>query len=143
MGVPGDRLRGDLPLAMTLWLDDDQEVYLSVRQLRARGQGFRGAYCVRLEGSSDATIKPVGDVEVEWVALAADRGSVFPPFLPVAAGDWAGAIQPLFPLVGDRYYAVVVTKRVRDHDGLRSRRTSRSDAPGRKPRSRAAVALLP
>ncbi|HWP65995.1 MAG TPA: alpha/beta hydrolase [Candidatus Limnocylindria bacterium] len=116
----GARRRGALPLSMTLMLDGDGDASVSVRQLGARGRGFTGRYCLRVERDGlEVSVEPLGDVEVEWVALAADRGSVFPPFLPVTDGDWAGAIQPIVPLVGDRVYAVVVTTRVRDHDGRR------------------------
>jgi len=117
---PDARRRGALPLSLDVGLPDDAEPQVSVRQLRARGRGFTGAYCLHLESTDPGqSIEPIGDVEVEWVALAADRGSVFPPFLPVASGDWAGAIQPVIPLVGGHVYAVVVTTGVRDHEGLR------------------------
>jgi hypothetical protein len=114
------RRRGSLPLSLDLTLDGAEEIQVSIRQLGARAHGFAGAYCLRVESESpELSADSLGDVEVEWVALAADRGSVFPPFLPVTDGDWAGAIQPVIPLVGNRVYAVVVTRGVRDHDGLR------------------------
>jgi hypothetical protein len=113
------RARGPLPLAIEISLLENQPNVVTVRELRARGRGFSGGYCLHVESADpDHEIEPSEDVETEWVALAADRGSVFPPFLPVTSGEWAGAIQPLFPLVGGRTYGLVVTRGVRDRDGL-------------------------
>jgi len=114
---PGARARGDLPLAIEV---QERKFGVVVKQAGKGASRFAGAYCLRAEstGDSGASLEPTDDVEVDWVALAADRSSVFPPFMPVASGDWAGAIQPIDPLVGGRQYGFVVTKRVRDHDGL-------------------------
>lgn len=109
------------PLARTIQgqLRDAAAFDLRVAELKGSARRFTGAYCLTVESSGAAaeTLAGTSDVEVPWVPLAADRGSVFPPFEPVAQGDWNGGVQPVLPLVGARVYGLVVTTRVRDHDG--------------------------
>jgi dienelactone hydrolase len=112
------RGQGSLPLELDATIPRVAETSIRVRTLRG-ADGFAGPYCLTVtsNGLVAASLARTSDVETEWVALAADRGSVFPPYVPVASGDWGGLIQPLLPLDGARTYGVVVTTRVRDHDG--------------------------
>jgi dienelactone hydrolase len=113
------RAQGPLPLALDAALPRGGTIEIRVRALRGAPDAFVGPYCLTVtsSGAASESLARTADVEMEWVALAADRGSVFPPFVPVASGDWAGLVQPLFPLDGARVYGVVVTNRVHDHDG--------------------------
>jgi len=121
--VPGAGVRGrsaaagGLPLALDVRAVRAGTLTIRVRAL-GRGRST-GAYCVSIVSSGGAadSLSPAPDVEVPWVPLAADRGSVFPPFERVAAGEWGGLIQPVVPLVGARVYGVIVTARVRDTAG--------------------------
>ena len=116
-GVRGrSRAAGPLPLSLDVRVA--RAGTLTIR-LRAGGRGFAGPYCISIASSGDAadSVAPTSDVEVRWVPLAADRGSVFPPFARVAAGEWGGLIQPVVPLVGARVYGVIVTTGARDAAG--------------------------
>jgi PAS domain-containing protein len=121
LAVGGDRARtlGALPLTVDAMIPATGTIEVRVRQLRGNPRAFSGSYClgVTSDGAAADTLAPRADVEVEWVALTVDRGSVFPPFVPTATGSWGGLIQPLLPLEGARVYGVVVTNRVRGLDG--------------------------
>jgi hypothetical protein len=111
--------RGALPLALDVVIPNKGAVEIRVRELRGNLSGFAGPYCLEVatDDAAAETLARRDDVEVEWVALAADRGSVFPPFVRLETGDWGGLIQPLLPLEGSRVYGVIVTSRVRGSDG--------------------------
>lgn len=87
-------------------------------RIRIESDGYRGAYCLRVESAGTAadTLAPEGDVEVPWVALSTQAGNL-PPFVRESEGVFDGRVQPERPLEGARVYGLILTNAILGSDG--------------------------